>query len=823
MNYNKFTQNYFIIISYKYWGPMNKKLKFYLLSSITIGFILLTISLFDTSKESRVFLFYSIPKLFLLIVHLFLILVYIIFYKKNLQNPLLFTKYLNFISKEKNKNLIILIFLLILFLFLFQLLNINQFTYLFLKAIFVIIFILYCYSMLILISFKFSETDLKKLINFIFLFLLLLIPISMGLNRAKTIDFFAINGDFQTYNGIRRFLDYQIPYKDFTYYLGFGPLFITSLLQILIGNNFQMSLFATTFLSYLFSIISTLFIFKLVTKKWNISLITTFFIFLIFQYQILIKKVSEIYFPKLFPYFTNLYKTSLPSYSYRPARVFIVILFAIFLYLNLSKETKIIKIYNKLSFFQKSIFLGFIASPLIIWSNDFGIASFISFSFLFFITLLKKKDIKKIIIGTIIYSISSLISLFILINILTLGHFSNWFATTLQTSYYQSWYYGKNGQATFLFSDIEKTLTSLVLILLILWNSFLIYKNQKDFPINATILFMTSSYFIAGYMYEIFSGSAELFIFSNNFIHLILIAFIIKSISDYFSYYFDFEKFAPYIFIVLTIILFLSIGTPIYKSTFQKGIYNEQLHGILPEYGNELNTLIDYTNGAQVFSTYASAYETITDQFQPTRYDYIIHVLGDEARHEYLENFTQGNYPYVLTITEDYTYWEDWVWRANWFFYRELYQNYQPTYTVGYNNIWEPSSDNSLSTDNTTLTYEYLTPYQVLISINSTKKSDLIADVQLSYKTQFERKGLNPIRTLLFVNLDQPEKEVKGFNLPPESDQYFIPIEVENGYGSILLDLRPNEYGTININSIELVNLFEQSLNDIQPLEIVTQ
>jgi hypothetical protein len=111
----------------------------------------------------------------------------------------------------------------------------------------------------------------------------------------------------------------------------------------------------------------------------------------------------------------------------------------------------------------------------------------------------------------------------------------------------------------------------------------------------------------------------------------------------------------------------------------------------------------------------------------------------------------------------------------------------------------------------------------VLISINSTNKSDLIADVQLSYKTQIERKGLNPIRTLLFVNLDQPEKEVKGFNLPPESDQYFIPIEVKNGYGSILLDLRPNGYGTININNIELVNLFEQSLNNIQPLEIVAQ
>ena len=207
----------------------------------------------------------------------------------------------------------------------------------------------------------------------------------------------------------------------------------------------------------------------------------------------------------------------------------------------------------------------------------------------------------------------------------------------------------------------------------------------------------------------------------------------------------------------------------------------------MQEHGNELNTLIDYTNGAQVFSTYASAYETILDQYQPTRYDYIIHVLGDDARKEYLNNFLEGKYPFVLTITEDYTYWEDWVWRANWFFYRELYQHYQPTYTIGYNNIWEPSEDNSISTDQTTISYEYLTPSQVLISINSSKEESLIADVKLSYQTEVKRKGINPIRTLLFVDLGLPKEEVKGFNLPPQADEYYIPIEVENGYGSILL------------------------------------
>ena len=48
-------------------------------------------------------------------------------------------------------------------------------------------------------------------------------------------DFSAINGDFQNYNVVRRFLDGQTIYTDFAAYLGYGHLLIGSVLTFIFG------------------------------------------------------------------------------------------------------------------------------------------------------------------------------------------------------------------------------------------------------------------------------------------------------------------------------------------------------------------------------------------------------------------------------------------------------------------------------------------------------------------------------------------------------------------------------------------------------------
>lgn len=91
----------------------------------------------------------------------------------------------------------------------------------------------------------------------------------------------------------------------------------------------------------------------------------------------------------------------------------------------------------------------------------------------------------------------------------------------------------------------------------------------------------------------------------------------------------------------------------------------------------------EYVGEEKVFSTYASALEVMTDQFQPSGTDYIIHVLGDKPRQEYLETFCEWDFRYVTTIKETYDEWEYWVRNANCFFIGSFIKNttrYGPIY-----------------------------------------------------------------------------------------------------------------------------------------------
>lgn len=72
---------------------------------------------------------------------------------------------------------------------------------------------------------------------------IILLCILAGLRRIYLSDFIPINGDFQSYNGFRRLLSGQIPFKDFYFYLGLGPLYLNSFFLLLFGDNFTHSLF----------------------------------------------------------------------------------------------------------------------------------------------------------------------------------------------------------------------------------------------------------------------------------------------------------------------------------------------------------------------------------------------------------------------------------------------------------------------------------------------------------------------------------------------------------------------------------------------------
>ena len=81
-------------------------------------------------------------------------------------------------------------------------------------------------------------------------FFVLLLCIVHSVSAGRYVNFFPVNGTFQNYNPVRRFLAGQIPYRDFQDYLGLGHLYTGSIFTVLFGGNYRASLIAFSFLTF---------------------------------------------------------------------------------------------------------------------------------------------------------------------------------------------------------------------------------------------------------------------------------------------------------------------------------------------------------------------------------------------------------------------------------------------------------------------------------------------------------------------------------------------------------------------------------------------
>jgi len=82
--------------------------------------------------------------------------------------------------------------------------------------------------------------------------LILWAVVSASSQRAATLDFYPLNGDFQNFNPIRRWLAGEAPGRDFNAYLGLGPTGLMTLATALLGGDYRASLAAVTGLCVLF-------------------------------------------------------------------------------------------------------------------------------------------------------------------------------------------------------------------------------------------------------------------------------------------------------------------------------------------------------------------------------------------------------------------------------------------------------------------------------------------------------------------------------------------------------------------------------------------
>lgn len=90
----------------------------------------------------------------------------------------------------------------------------------------------------------------------------------------------------------------------------------------------------------------------------------------------------------------------------------------------------------------------------------------------------------------------------------------------------------------------------------------------------------------------------------------------------------------------------------------------------------------------RVFSFYSSAFDVIAGARQPTRQDYVIHALGERNSTRYEEILRESGLPWATTLNPHVVGWQEWISRASWPTHRALFLSYAPERDLGTVRLW---------------------------------------------------------------------------------------------------------------------------------------
>ncbi|MDF2923206.1 MAG: hypothetical protein K0R57_2120 [Paenibacillaceae bacterium] len=672
---------------------------------------------------------------------------------------------------------------------------------------------------------------LSSLSCLILIILLILFCIIRAFSFTILSDFNPINGDFQNYNPFRRLLEGQIPFKDFSVYLGLGHLYSGSLLLRFFGSNFTISLFSVAFMTTFFLILWAFGTSYIILKDKVIALLFTNFIILLALHRINL-------FGTLIPSdFSDSFKFGLAAgNSARMIRGAVPILIAMLLLFGSKVLNRLqhnrslfnwLNVYNSL--IKKSC-AALVSGVFITWSNDYGVASYICFSLVYLLIIIKiyNKSIGKIFLSIFLYIVVSIIGCIIVLTLVTRGHPYEWFAYTIGVSQYQSWYYGSfpEVKSFFVYNTDNSFFTFLTLGLALIYFYKLLKASKHEDEILRYGLpaYLLLTGWLAANMYKLLSGGLY-----RETTYLILFLVILSECLQFLRSLLRTDnliKIKRAIIISIVLLATTNIVTEGITITSSKmflqrnASYIDGLQGYVTSLAPSLNSAEERTRGGQIFATYASAIETINNQFQPTGIDYIIHALGDRKRADYLEVFREGDFQYAATIRNNYSPYEYWIRNANWFFYRELYDNYNVSFANSYELFWEKSNKKNLKKLPMSVSTEKLnnSSYRVNIKMDDLSVNGT-ADVELSYRTDFNQPFFKTLafRRMVFVQeitefpfVNAAIGTNPNFFIPPKSDGYYIPITIVNGQGEVILESYPKEHTDFFINKLEVKGIFDE-------------
>lgn len=637
--------------------------------------------------------------------------------------------------------------------------------------------------------------------------LIILICILHALSAGHYANFYPINGTFQNYNPVRRMLSGQIPYKEFNDYLGLGHLYLGTLCTFIFGGDYQGSLIAFSFLTFGGLSAIALMVGKSIFKSGKVTIYMTIMVELL----LIIQPLFFVNALGLTEYIISALNYALGTgNSARFVRGLILPICVDLMYIcDFAYNKHIFKANSRIKKWIPSIGAGIIAGFGFIWSNDYGISCWLCICiFIFWLSLSRNRKIIQAFLDLVVVFCTSVMSIFVFVEVFTLGHFTLWLKTTFGTGRYQSWYY--NSSKSYYLYDVDFSYIMLIqagIAIVCMGMVFLNHGSREAIKRYGIIGFANMACFCAVNEYKLLSGGSSREV-ALAVLFLTVLFEIVHMIGRLCN-----NRYFVRNFIVCILVVSVAWCTSTLKDeaifyliTDKDGEWVESMGGYMTYLANDLNETSRFLAGENFWSTYASAQEVVEDKFQPSGTDYIIHVLGDDARDNYLNEFSSGDFKYVATMRKDYTDWEYWVERANWFFYRELYRNWHPVFSNSYEIYWERNAIE----DEYTLNGEYDIQIQIIgesavkLIIQTDEYINGIADVYIDYSVDKKDSRLAKLlfqRMLKVENTDTitaSEAWYESTYLRDDSAEY-VPMTITNGYGELTLTAMPERSTILNL------------------------
>lgn len=615
-------------------------------------------------------------------------------------------------------------------------------------------------------------------------------------------DFSPINGTFQNFNPIRRLLSRQIPYQDFIDYLGLGHLYLGSLMTFIFGGDYQSSLIAFRFLS-IFSLASIfLSLGYAISQRYIVSV--TFTNIVLVALTITLPFVHSIGITNELTNALNLaFQVGNSARYVRGMILPLTIIFILLLVLKLQSPPRIENVREQR--WLLVIGIGIIAGFAFMWSNDYGMSVWLCLAIMtFWASFSYHRKFIAAVQNLALELAISWISLFFFIELFTMGNFIEWFTSTFGTGSYQLWYY--NSDKSYFLYDVDTSLFMLIqAITTILYLTKLFHEKGTFFAIRRYGIpaFANMTGFCAANEYKLLAGGLNqevalavlLVTIFFEFVNLVVVSKGRLCAAFIFS------------FIVSAVWICNQSKATIGSYMFVMGRYNAELGGYMTSRYEDLASAHKFLNDEKFWSTYASAQEVVEGTFQPSGTDYIIHVLGDKQREDYLHKFKTGTFRYAATIRKEFTDWEYWAERANWFFYRELYKNWHPVFANSYELYWERNDieGKNIISDRIDLHITQVDEATVLLTIRTICPVNGIADVFIDYSLE-KKKDNNKAKIIFHTILKVENKgEIEANDAFYESNYLraqsaeYIPMPIYNGYGELRLTALPSGYVTLNL------------------------